>query len=107
MMNCLTNISLKLGKGLSNLKEFTLFYFIQILYHLIYSYILSVLVGVIRYIIFIKIYEERLVMRLQIFCLVFTFPYTYTEKAVYSLPERTKKAAFFLLKLFGSYTEGW
>ena len=34
----LTNISLKLEKELSNLKEFTLFYFIQILY-LIYSYI--------------------------------------------------------------------
>ena len=55
----LTNISLKLEKELSNLKEFTLFYFIQILYLLIYSYILSVLVGVIRYIIFIKIYMKR------------------------------------------------
>jgi len=55
----LTNISLKLEKGLSNLKEFTLFYFIQILYLLIYSYILSVLVGVIRYIIYLLKYMKR------------------------------------------------
>jgi len=54
----LTNISLKLEKGLSNLKEFTLFYFIQILYLFIYRYILSVLVGTIRYIVLSK-YMKR------------------------------------------------
>ena len=67
----LTNISLKLEKELSNLKEFTLFYFIQILY-LIYSYIGWC--NKVHYI-YQNIYEERLVLTLQIYCLVFTFPY--------------------------------
>jgi len=40
------------------LKEFTLFYFIQILYLFIYRYILSVLVGTIRYIVLSK-YMKR------------------------------------------------
>lgn len=64
----LTNTSRKLKRELSNLKEFTLFYFIQILYLLIYSYILSVLFGVIRYTILPIVYEERLVMIYLFFC---------------------------------------